>query len=143
MNAFPDRIRHGTIRLVLFSSILILAVGPMIFSQTNDHRDASRSTPSAAPNGLIETPSATSKPLSRASKLSVAAAAMIVVLIVLLFSIRAWRAGNLFDREYRFSPVASVAIRLGGNRSGGCMAILNFRDPPNAITATDSRREDS
>jgi hypothetical protein len=68
---------------------------------------------------------------------------MIVVLIVLLFSIRAWRAGNLFDREYRFPPVASAAIRLGGNRSGGHMATLNFRDPANAAAATDSRREDS
>jgi hypothetical protein len=77
------------------------------------------------------------------SKLGVAAVVMLVSLVVLFFSIRAWRAGNLFDREYRFPRVASVAIRLGGDRSGGCMATINFRDRPDAINATTSSREDS
>jgi hypothetical protein len=140
MNTFQHRIRRGVAWLVLFWSILSLAVVPMVFSQTNDQP---RSSPSVTSDQLAETQSKPPKPLSRASKIGVAATVMIVSLVVLLFSIRAWRAGNLFDREYRFPPVASVAIRLGANRSGGCMATISFRDHPDAITAADLRREDS
>lgn len=140
MNTFQQRIRRGIFCMVLFSSIMSLMIGPMAFSQTNDQ---SRSTPSVTSDQSVETQSSSSKPLSRMSKLGVVAAVMLVSLVVLLFSIRAWRAGNLFDREYRFPPVASVTIRLGGNRSGGCMATISFRDRADAITAADSRREDS
>jgi hypothetical protein len=140
MNTFSHQSRRGAIRLVLLWSILNLAVAPISFSQTNGQ---SSSTPSITPDQLLETQSRPPKPLSRMSKLGVAAAVMLVSLIVLLFSIRAWRAGNLFDREYRLPPLASVAIRLGGNRSGGCMATINFRDRPDMITTAASRREDS
>jgi hypothetical protein len=139
MNTFHYRIRRGAVWLVLLLSISTL-VAPIAFSQTNDQP---RSTPSVTPDQLVETQSRPPKPLSPMSKLGVAAAVMLVSLIVLLFSIRAWRAGNLFDREYRFPPVASVAIRLGGNRSGGCMATIRFRGRADTITAVDSRREDS
>jgi hypothetical protein len=139
MNAFQDQIRRGVVWLALLWSILSLAVAPISFSQTNDQP---RSTPAVTSNQSVEQ-SSSSKPLSRMSKLGVAASVMLVSLVVLLFSIRAWRAGNLFDREYRFPRVASVAIRLGGDRSGGCMATINFRDRPDAITAITSSREDS
>jgi hypothetical protein len=139
MNTFQYRIRRRAVRLALLLSILSLMVVPIVFSQTDDQ---SPSSPSVTPGQLVETQSRPPQPLSRMSKLGVAAAVMLVSLIVLLFSIRAWRAGNLFDREYRFPPVASVAIRLGGNRSGGCMATISFRDRPDVITAADSRRED-
>jgi hypothetical protein len=140
MNTFQHRIRCGVVWLGLFWSILSLAVVPMAFSQITDQP---RSTPSVTPDQLVETQSRPPKPLSRMSKLGVTAAVMLLSLIVLLFSIRAWRAGNLFDREYRFPPVASVAIRLGGNRSGGCMATISFRDRADTITAADSSRENS
>jgi hypothetical protein len=140
MTTLQYRIRRGAVRLALLLSILSLAVVPIAFSQTNGQPP---STPSVTPGQLVETQSRSPKPLSRMSKLGVAATAMLVSLIVLLFSIRAWRAGNLFDREYRFPPVASVAIRLGGSKSGGCMATISFRDRPDAIAAGDSRREDS
>jgi hypothetical protein len=139
MTTLQYRIRCGAVRLALLLSILSL-VAPIAFSQTSDQP---RSSPSVTPGQLVETQSKPPKPLSWMSKLGVAAAAMLVSLIVLLFSVRAWRAGNLFDREYRFPPVASAAIRLGGNRSGGCMATIIFRDQPDTITAADSRREDS
>jgi hypothetical protein len=43
----------------------------------------------------------------------------------LAFSLRAWRSSNLFDRQYRF-PAGKTALRLGANKSGGCMATIEF-----------------
>lgn len=42
---------------------------------------------------------------------------------------RAWRSSNLFDREYRFPPRDSAALRLGGMKSGGHMASVEFGSP--------------
>ncbi len=59
--------------------------------------------------------------------------AMIAVVVSALgtglyFSARRWRSSNLFDRQYRFAPVAQVALRLGGTKSGGSMATIVFVD---------------
>ena len=61
-------------------------------------------------------------------KIAIVATAFAVAAITLLFSMRAWRSSNLFDREYRFPEVTSVALRLGGNKSGGCMATIDFNE---------------
>ncbi|HEY2124953.1 MAG TPA: hypothetical protein VGG94_05770 [Chthoniobacterales bacterium] len=56
----------------------------------------------------------------------------------LYLAFRAWRYSNLFDRQYVFPPAGEATLRLGGSRSGGCMATIDFAtapaDPPAAIT---------
>jgi hypothetical protein len=46
---------------------------------------------------------------------------------MLAFATRAWRASNLFDRQYRFPAATTVALRLGAEKSGGCMVVIEFR----------------
>ena len=57
-------------------------------------------------------------------------AALLVVVassgIGLYFAIRAWRASNLFDRLYYFSPIPNAPLRLGATKSGGCLATIQF-----------------
>jgi hypothetical protein len=90
-----------------------------------------------APSGLSQMPAAEQvqeqqpglrKPIPRSWKIAGAAAAVVLFAVALALAVRAWHAGNLFDREYRFPPVASAALRLGANKSGGCMATIKFRD---------------
>lgn len=50
----------------------------------------------------------------------------VLLLATLLYgAFRAWRASNLFDRQYRFPIRGEAAIRFGANRCGGHMATLN------------------
>jgi hypothetical protein len=100
-------------------------------------------TSSIAPQASENTQTAASKPMSRALKAGIAVAVISLSLIGLLFALRAWRASNLFDREYYFRRPNSVVLRLGAKKSGGCMATISFRDRPGTIVAADSRREDS
>ena len=45
---------------------------------------------------------------------------------LLFFAFRAWRMARIFGRQYRFPVPAKVAVRLGGERSGGLMATTRF-----------------
>ena len=45
---------------------------------------------------------------------------------LLFFGIRAWRMSRLFGRQYRFPVPKNVALRLGGERSGGWLATARF-----------------
>jgi hypothetical protein len=70
------------------------------------------------------------KPLPLSNKIAIVAGGLVVAAGAFVLSLRAWRASNLFDRQYRFPRVAAPALRLGGKRSGGCMAAISFEQPP-------------
>lgn len=114
--------RHHTVRraalVALLLSILTFASAPPGFPQTVI----------SSPEGLIQEQRPVRKSIPRSWKIAIVSAAFVMCLVALAFSARAWRAANLFDREYRFPAVIPAAIRLGGKRTGGCMATINFRD---------------
>lgn len=68
-------------------------------------------------------------PTPRVLILAGAAVAFISAGVLLYFAIKAWRAANIFERKYRFPRVRSVALRFGGNRSGGAMATIDPGNP--------------
>ena len=47
---------------------------------------------------------------------------------ILFFALRAWRMARIFGRQYRFPVPANVALRLGGERSGGLLATTRFEN---------------
>lgn len=98
----------------LLLSILTIAPTPLAFGQTPPSEQAQA-------QGVR-------KPIPRSWKIAIAASVAVLIAAALAFSVRAWRAGNLFDREYRFPPVASTEIRLGANKSGGYMATIKLRE---------------
>jgi uncharacterized membrane protein YgcG len=71
---------------------------------------------------------ADSVPLPLVWKIAIVAAGLALIAVTFYFSIRTWHTWNLFDRQYRFPPVTKVPLRLGANRSGGCMARIEFHD---------------
>ena len=75
--------------------------------------------------------------IARTWKIAVVTSAAVLAAVALTFSVSVWRASNLFDREYRFPPVASAAIRLGADRCGGCMATIKFQDRGDPIRQTN------
>ena len=127
---------HINIRGAFFSlllSILAIVPAPLAMSQPgpnpfDDQRFLKRPTPTPTVSGLVQEQPAPKKAMPRSLKISIAAALVLTFLVMLAFAIRAWRAGNLFDREYRFPAATSVALRLGAKRSGGCMAAITFRN---------------
>ena len=124
----------ATIRIVaqatLAASLLsILSVAPVAFAQTTPSASVS---PSVTPSRTVLFQRPPPKPVPMSIKVAIVATVMLVSAVVLFFSIRAWRAGNLFDREYRFPPVTAVPMRLGGQRSGGCTATINFGNRRNS-----------
>ena len=126
------------LRLVLFLSIFTLIATSTGFSQRLTLDDGVHLTPppTATPIG---TPSAFVNPqpvrqmLPVPVKLAILAGAFVIGAGALIFASRAWRSGNLFDRQYRFPPVANVALRLGANKSGGCMATIAFDDATDSV----------
>ena len=61
---------------------------------------------------------------------------------ILFFAIRAWRVSRLFGRQYLFPVREKVALRLGGERSGGLMATARFGDAAAPVTMR-SKSEDA
>jgi hypothetical protein len=119
MDRIGYRLRKRAALAVLSLSILAIAPAPLVFSQT----------PSATPDGTFQQQQQVHrKPIPRSWTIAIVAVATILSAVALAFSVRAWRASNLFDREYRFPAATSVALRLGANKSGGCMATIRFRD---------------
>jgi hypothetical protein len=118
MKRARHRTRGAAASAALLLSIFVLVSGPAGFSQI----------PTSSPNAAIQEQWPGRKPISRSWKIAIVSAAIVTCLVAFAFSVRAWRAGNLFDREYRFPAVISGPIRLGGKRTGGCMATINFRD---------------
>ena len=121
-------------------SILLLASAPIAISQTDELTFGDPGlppvpTPTEPPSAFVQSRTVYKLPLR--IKLAIAGATLTVGLVAFAFSVRAWRSWNLFDRQYHFPPVAAVALRLGGSKSGGCMATIVFSDAP------DSASEDS
>ena len=104
---------HYAAFAALLLSILTIVPAPLAFSQAD---------------GVVEQQPDNRKPIPRGWKIAIAASVVVLIAVALALVVRAWRASNLFDREYRFPPVASAALRLGANKSGGCMATIKFRD---------------
>jgi hypothetical protein len=118
MDRIGYRLRKRAALAILSLSILAIAPAPPVFSQT----------PSATPDGSFQQQQVHRKPIPRSWTIAIVAVVAVLTAVVLAFSVRAWRASNLFDREYRFPAATSVALRLGANKSGGCMATIRFRD---------------
>src|ERR1700716_861924 len=90
------------------------------------------------PSEFARAQRAPSKPISLGWKITIVATGFAVAASALLFSVRAGRSSNLFDREYRFPPVKSAALRLGANKSGGSMATVDFSDRAGPISDSSS-----
>ena len=93
---------------------------------------------SEVPSEFARAQRAPSKPIPLGWKITIVATGFAVAASALLFSVRAWRSSNLFDREYRFPAVKSAALRLGANKSGGSMATVDFRDRAGPISDSSS-----
>lgn len=70
--------------------------------------------------------SAAGKPIPRSWIFGGVAFGAVGAGVVLFFALRAWRMARLFGRQYRFPVRAKVAVRLGGERSGGLIATTQF-----------------
>ena len=68
----------------------------------------------------------TREPLPRAWILGGVAFGSFACAGVLFFGIRVWRASRLFGRQHLFPVRDNVALRLGGERSGGLIATSRF-----------------
>jgi hypothetical protein len=140
----------GAVRAAMLLSILLIVVAPDVPAQQNSlSLDGPRLTPTATPTPS-PTPSPPSafarpqrapvKPISRAAKIAIAATLLAVALVAAGFSMRAWRSFNLFDRQYRFPPIADANLRLGATKSGGCMATIVFNgDPSEGATGSAAK----
>jgi hypothetical protein len=116
-------------RIALLLSILLGLFASTLFSQTE------APTPEV-PSAFARAQRVPSKPIPLSWKIAIATTALAVAASTLLFSMRAWRSSNLFDREYRFPAAANVALRLGANKSGGCMATIDFSGGKNPRDST-------
>jgi hypothetical protein len=52
------------------------------------------------------------------------AVAITIGVVLLIAAAKAWRASNLFGRQYRFPSGEPATRRFGGTRSGGFMAVI-------------------
>src|SRR3981081_2882622 len=99
-------------------TMLSLSIFFVLFASTSL---AQTETPtSEVPSAFARAQRVPSKPIPLGWKITIVATGFAVAASALLFSVRAWRSSNLFDREYRFPAVTNVALRLGANKSGGC-----------------------
>jgi hypothetical protein len=133
MSRSPHRLKIRRALLALVLSILSVVITPLAVAQPapnpfNDQRFLGTATPTPTPDDLTREQPAPKKPPPRGLKIAIVAALLAIALVVLAFSVRAWRVGNLFDREYRFPVATTIAVRLGARRCGGCMATIKFRD---------------
>ncbi|MEP6685855.1 MAG: hypothetical protein ABJB22_03685 [Verrucomicrobiota bacterium] len=103
--------------------------------------DQGRYIPQGTPPPEVKRTPAPAEPIPRAVLISGGAVLLLVSSILLFKSARAWRSSNLFDRQYRFPPPGPAAFRFGGNRCGGQLATLNFRDATKAQTLAKSERK--
>jgi hypothetical protein len=126
-------VAHATLAALILS---ILIVAPLSFAQKSPGVSPG---PSATPAGAMQFQRPPPKPIPATIKITIVATVVVVGAVVLFFSMRAWRAGNLFDREYRFPPVTAATVRLGGQRSGGCMATINFGNRGDPIRESGSK----
>jgi hypothetical protein len=131
MNFAHDQLSIRGALIALLLSILIIVPALVVNSQPapnpfNEQRFLLSPTPTPAADSLILEQHPAKKSIPRGLIIAIVAVLILAGLVVLAFSVRAWLASNLFDREYQFPPVTSVATRLGAKRTGGCMATIQF-----------------
>ena len=84
--------------------------------------------PRYAPPPPPETPELSripeSKPLPRGLVIAGEAVVALMFAVALIAAVREWRASNVFGRKYRFPSAEPAALRFGGTRSGGFMAVV-------------------
>ena len=83
------------------------------------------------------------RPIPRKWILAGAAVGAVVGGALLLFGIRAWRTSRLFGRQYRFPVRERVALRLGGERSGGLVAAASFAGNSGRAAEPGSKAKDA
>lgn len=113
--------RAALLLSILLAAGALLPIFPLPAAAQNDSSGQSQDTPERVQ------PIAERKPGLMRWKIVALAGAAVVSLTLLAFAAPRWRSWNLFDRQYRFPRVEAAALRLGGNRSGGCMATMEFR----------------
>ena len=69
------------------------------------------------------------KPIPREWLIGGGIAWVLAIAALLWGANKAWHSSNLFDRQYRFPESRDPALRLGGKRSGGHMATIQFGTP--------------
>ena len=123
------RIRHG--RALRFGASAIAA---LLLAFTLVPRMAAQipaQTPEQAPaETLDDAEQFRARPIARGWKIAGALLVVSAAGVGLYFAIRSWRFSNLFDRQYVFPPAKEATPRVGGGRSGGCMATIDFAAAP-------------
>jgi hypothetical protein len=118
---------------VIFAVLLVLTFVPGLLAQIPGQVPAS-----AAEDSLEDAERFAARPIPRAFKIGAALLLVVAAGAGAYFAVRTWRFSNLFDRQYVLPPAREATLRLGGNRSGGCMATINFAaaptEPPLPVT---------
>lgn len=136
-------VRQITIALIAVA-IFGFAGLPNTFAQLrfDTPRPTTQGTPALrAPSSFARPPAQPRKPIPLAAKIAIVLGGLAAAGFALVLAMRVWRSSNLFDRQYRFPEIESVAVRLGGTRSGGTMSVLEFetadvnlrRPPPESL----------
>ena len=76
------------------------------------------------------------QPIPRGWKITGGIVAALAAAGLLYGAARAWRTGNLFDRQYVFPTSGNPAVRFGGEKSGGHMATVRFRPEQKAVVGS-------
>ena len=114
--------------LVIVTLSMLFAFCPSSFAQDAASPPAASSETAITENPFVQSAGPSKKPTSLKIKIGIAFALVAVAAGVLWFSMRVWRAANLFDRQYHFPPPQTAGLRLGANRSGGHLATIKFGD---------------
>ena len=114
--------------IVITTLSMVFAFCPASHAQDATSPPATSSATASAENSFLQSAGPSKKPTSPAVKIAIAFALAAATAGVLWVSMRVWRAANLFDRQYRFLPPQTAALRLGANRSGGHLATIKFGD---------------
>ena len=83
------------------------------------------------------------RPIARGWKIAGALLVVSAAGVGLYFAIRSWRFSNMFDRQYVFPPAKEASLRLGGGRSGGCMATIAIAAPTETGPVTPQTPEET
>ena len=145
MSARSSRFWHGrlaTCAVVLFCALGVTAAPaqlPPPSTSPPDFRDRpfGPKPPPTPPRPSVVRSDAP-KPIPRSWILGGAVFGALVAGGLLFFALRAWRMARIFGRQYHFPVPEKVAVRLGGERSGGLLATTRF-----GTAAADSKPKDA
>ena len=127
----PSRARRlATLTVVLFCAVGTTPVpaelpppstSPPVFA---DRPFGPRPAPTPPQPSVVR--SQTAEPIPRSWIVGGMALGALVAGALLFFALRAWRMARIFGRQYRFPVPTHVAVRFGGERSGGLLATTRF-----------------